>query len=174
MITNNYIPEKINDYNAYLDGTKMIGVAATVTLPEVKMKTSTVSGTGINGELDSPTIGQFESMEQEIQFNTLYSSAMDMLNPLSVVNLTFRAAQQVYDKTGGYAFKGLRIVEMGRVKRLIPGKIEKGESMEAKVIMELTYIMIEVDGAQLLEVDKLNGIYKVNGVDMLGGVAKLI
>ena len=27
MISNNYIPEKINEYNAYLDGTKMIGVA---------------------------------------------------------------------------------------------------------------------------------------------------
>ena len=114
MISNNYIPEKINEYNAYLDGTKMIGVAASVTLPEVNMKTSTVSGVGVNGELDSPTIGQFESMEQEIQFNTLYSSAMDMLSPLSTVNLTLRASQQVYDKQGGYNFKGLRVVEIGR------------------------------------------------------------
>lgn len=174
MISNNFIPEKINDYNAYLDGTKMIGVAASVSLPPVKMKTSTVSGVGVNGELDSPTIGQFESMEQEIQFNTLYSSAMDALSPLTNVNLTLRAAQQVYDKTGGYAFKGLRVVEMGRVKSFEPGKVEKGEAMEAKVILELTYLMIEVDGNQLLEVDKLNGVYKVNGVDMLAGVKSLI
>ena len=128
MISNNYIPEKINDYNVYLDGTKMIGVAASVTLPEVNMKTSTVSGVGVNGELDSPTIGLFEKMEQELQFNTLYSSAMDVLSPLSAVNLTLRAAQQVYDKTGGYDFKGLRVVEMGRVKSFKPGKVEKGEA----------------------------------------------
>ena len=174
MISNNYIPEKINEYNAYLDGTKMIGVAASVTLPEVNMKTSTVSGVGVNGELDSPTIGQFESMEQEIQFNTLYSSAMDMLSPLSTVNLTLRASQQVYDKQGGYNFKGLRVVEIGRVKKFNPGKVEKGEAMEATVTLELTYLMIEVDGQQLLEVDKLNGIYKVNGTDMLAGVNSLI
>lgn len=174
MISNNYIPEKINDYNVYLDGDKMIGVAASATLPEVNMKTSTVAGVGVNGELDSPTIGQFESMEQEIQFNTLYSSAMDMLNPLSVVNLTFRAAQQVYDKTGGYSFKGLRVVEMGRVKKMNPGKVEKGEAMEATVTMELTYLLIEVDGEQLVEIDKLNGVYKVKGVDMLAGVRSLI
>ena len=161
MISNNYIPEKINEYNAYLDGTKMIGVAASVTLPEVNMKTSTVSG-------------QFESMEQEIQFNTLYSSAMDMLSPLSTVNLTLRASQQVYDKQGGYNFKGLRVVEIGRVKKFNPGKVEKGEAMEATVTLELTYLMIEVDGQQLLEVDKLNGIYKVNGTDMLAGVNSLI
>lgn len=60
MISSNYIPEKISEYNAYLDGSKMIGVAASVTLPEINMKTSTVSGVGVNGELDSPTIGQFE------------------------------------------------------------------------------------------------------------------
>lgn len=174
MISNSYIPEKINDYNVYLDGTRMIGVASSATLPEINMKTSTVSGSGVNGEIDSPTIGQFESMEQELQFNTLYSSAVDMMNPLNVVNLTFRAAQQVYDKTGGYAFKNVRIVEMGRVKKFNPGKLEKGEAMEASVTLELTYIMVEVDGAQLLEIDKLNGIYKVNGKDMLAEVRSMI
>lgn len=129
MISNNYIPEKINDANAYLDGTRMIGVAASVDLPEVNMKTGTVEGFGVGGEIDSPTIGQWESFEQEVQFNTLYSSAVDMLNPLTVVNMTFRAAQQVYDKTGGYDFKGLRVVEMGRVKKFKPGKIEKSEGI---------------------------------------------
>lgn len=174
MISNNYIPEKVNDFNAYLDGTKMIGAGSSITLPEIKMKTSTVSGAGVNGEIDSPDIGQFESMEQEIQFNTLYSSAVDMLSPLSVVNLTIRAAQQVYDKTGGYAFKGLRVVEMGRVKSFNPGKVEKGGAMEATVKLELTYILVEVDGKRVMEVDKLNGAYRVNGVDMLAQVNNLI
>ena len=175
MISNNYIPEKINDYNAYVDGTKMIGVAASVTLPEINMKSSTVSGVGVSGEIDSPTLGQFESMEQEIQFNTLYSSCADMLSPLSAVNLTFRAAQQVYDKGtgGGYIFKSLRIVEMGRVKKFNPGKLEKANSMEAAITLELTYILVEVDGAPILEIDKLNQVYKVNGVDMLADVRNM-
>jgi hypothetical protein len=172
MISDNYIPEKINEYNAYLDGTKMIGVASSSTLPEVNMQTSTVSGMGVNGEIDSPTLGQFESMEQEIQFNTLYSSAVDMLNPLNAVNLTFRAAQQVYDKStgGGYAFKSLRIVEIGRVKKFNPGKIEKNNSMEATITLELTYILVEVDDTEILCIDKLNQVYRVNGEDMLADV----
>jgi hypothetical protein len=127
---------------------------------------------GVNGEIDSPTLGQFESMEQEIQFNTLYSSAVDMLNPLNAVNLTFRAAQQVYDKStgGGYAFKSLRIVEMGRVKKFKPGKIEKNNSMEATITLELTYILVEVDDTEILCIDKLNQVYRVNGEDMLADV----
>ena len=170
MISNNYIPEKINDANIYLAGDKMIGTTAELELPEVKMKTSTVEGMGISGEIDSPTIGQFESMEQTINFNTLYSSAMDRLSPLKTVELTIRAAQQVYDKEGGYTFKGLRVVERGRVKNFKPGKVKKSETMDASITIELTYILIEVDGSVMLEIDKLNGVYKTNDTDMLAEV----
>ena len=170
MISNNYIPEKINDANIYLAGYKMTGTTAELELPEVKMKTSTVEGMGISGEIDSPTIGQFESMEQTINFNTLYSSAMDMLSPLKTVELTIRAAQQVYDKEGGYTFKGLRVVERGRVKNFKPGKVKKSETMDASITIELTYILIEVDGSVMLEIDKLNGVYKTNDTDMLAEV----
>lgn len=174
MITNNYVPEKINEYNVYMDGERMIGVVPSVDLPEIGMKSSTVTGAGMLGELDSPTIGQFESMEQELKFNVLYSSAIHVLNPLTAVNLTFRASQQVYDMNGGYAFKGLRIVERGRVKKFKPGKLERAESMEASVTLELTYIMIEVDGTTMLEIDKLNQIYLVNGKDMLADIRALV
>lgn len=130
MISNNYVPEKINEYNAYLDGEKMIGVVPDIDLAEIGMKASEVEGAGMLGVLDSPTIGQFESIEQEIKFNVLYSSAINMLSPLEAVNLTFWAAQQMYDKNGGYAFKGLRIVQQGRVKKFKPGKLKRAEGME--------------------------------------------
>lgn len=172
-ISNNYIPEKINDYNVYQDGSKLVGMGTETELPTVKMKTSTVEGSGVGGEIDSPTIGQFESMEMKVKFNTLYSSAVDLMNPLEAINLTLRGAQQVYDKTGGYVFKGLRVVIGGRVKEFNPGTVKKGDGMDAEVTVELTYYMIEVDGKQVLEIDKLNGIYRVNGKDMLAGIAAL-
>ena len=174
MISNNYVPEKINEYNAYLDGERMVGVVPDVDLPEIGMKASEVEGAGMLGVLDSPAIGQFESMEQEIKFNVLYSDAINMLSPLTAVNLTFRASQQVYDKTGGYAFKGLRIVEQGRVKKFKPGKLKRAEGMEATITMELTYILVEVDGTVMLEIDKLNQKYIGNGQDMLAGIAELV
>lgn len=170
MISNNYVPEKINDANIYLAGDKMIGTTAELDLPDVKMKTGTVEGMGISGEIDSPTIGQFESMEQTVNFNTLYSSAMKMLSPLKTVELTIRAAQQVYDKEGGYIFKSLRVVERGRVKEFKPGKVKKAEGMDASISIELTYLLIEVDGIVMTEIDKLNGVYVVDGEDVLAEV----
>ncbi len=174
MISNNFIPEGVNEFNAYLDGTQMIGVAADIDLPEIVMLVRSLEPAGVSGKIDSPTIGQFDSMEQSIKFNALYSSAVDMLNPLEVVNLTFRAAQQVYDKTGGYVFKSLRVVEMGRVKKFKPGKLKKAETMDAEVTMELTAIKLVVDEVTVFEIDKLNGVYIVNGKDMLADLRGMI
>ena len=46
--------------------------------------------------------------------------------------------------------------------------------MDAEVTLELTYILIEVDGKSLLEIDKLNSVYKVNGEDMLAEINALV
>lgn len=173
-ISSNYVPEKINDANLYLDGNIMIGTGASLDLPAVKQKTSTITGAGISGEIDSPNIGQFESMEQTVGFNVLYSSATDMLKANSNVNLTIRAAQQVYDKNGGYAFKGLRVVERGRIKSAELGKVEAGSPMDSKVTIELTYLLVEVAGEEVLCIDKLNHVYRINGEDQLAEINALI
>lgn len=57
MISSNYTPEKVSEYSTYPDGSKMIGVVTSVTLPEINMRTGTASGVDANSELDSPTIG---------------------------------------------------------------------------------------------------------------------
>ena len=38
--------------------------------------------------------------------------------------------------------------------------------------VEVVYIMIELDGKQRVELDKLNNVYKVNGVDLLAKIRK--
>ena len=90
------------------------------------------------------------------------------------MNLTLRASQQVYDKQGGYNFKGLRVVEIGAREEVQPRQGGKGRGHGGHRDAGADHLMIEVDGQQLLEVDKLNGIYKVNGTDMLAGVNSLI
>ena len=170
----NLTPEIVNSFNVYIDGVKAIGTAPEITLPQITSETIDVSGSGILGKISAPNIGQFESIEQEISFNLVYSSFVNVLSPKRQVNLTFRVAQQAVDKSLGYAYKGLRIVEVGRVKEFTPGKIKAGEGMEAKVKLELTYLMIENNGEEIIAIDKLNGIYRVQGEDMLADVAALI
>ena len=39
--------------------------------------------------------------------------------------------------------------------------------MEASVTLEVLYMLIEVDGKTMLEYDKLNSVFVVNGKDLL-------
>lgn len=39
--------------------------------------------------------------------------------------------------------------------------------MDATVTVEVIYLMIEIDGKNKIEIDKLNFVYKVNGKDIL-------
>lgn len=61
-ISSDLVPQVINDYNAYTEDDLLIGLADEVTLPKIKNKTTSVSGMGIAGEVDSPVPGQFESI----------------------------------------------------------------------------------------------------------------
>ena len=67
---------------------------------------------------------------------------------------------------------GMRVVFRGRAKKLSPGDMKQGKAMNGSVTLGLTYIYIELDGSPKFELDKLNSVFKVNGVDLLAKVRK--
>ena len=93
-ISSDLVPQVINDYNAYTEDDLLIGLADEITLPKIKNKTTSVSGMGLAGEVDSPVPGQFESMEATLNWNTMYSYATKMMNPNKNIQITLRAAMQ--------------------------------------------------------------------------------
>lgn len=64
------IPDKVVGFNVYTQGTPL-GTTGKVDTPEFKMKTSTMSGAGIGGDVESPTPGQWEATEHEIPLTLL-------------------------------------------------------------------------------------------------------
>lgn len=61
-MSNNVVPEKLINFRAYNDGNDLLGVTD-VQLPSLDAMTETVKGAGIAGEVDSPVLGHFGSME---------------------------------------------------------------------------------------------------------------
>ncbi len=162
------IPEVINNFNAYHNGTKLIGVTGSVTLPNLDAITEEVSGAGILGTYETSIPGFYSSMSQEIQFRVLDEDIFSLMNPSELVDLTFRGSvQSTASSTGALDYNNMRIVERGRLKSFTPGKLEIGKQMEASVTLELLYILIEVNGNKKLEYDKLNSVFVVNGKDLL-------
>ena len=174
-ISSNLVPEVNNDYNVYgQDGLLLIGLADEITLPKISSKKTTLSGSGILGEIDAPVPGQIESSEMQIKWNHLYSDAARMMNPNETVQITIRAAQQTANKEGGVVYKGLRIVCSGHPKEIDLGTLKRGDTMGATTTLELLTSKVEVDSQVIFDIDKLGGKYVVNGVVLRAEINALI
>lgn len=171
MAKQSLIPEIINNYNVYVKGNKCIGVTGATTLPTTDAITETINGAGILGTYETSVPGQFGSLEQEINFRNLDEDVFSIMDPSEPVAITMRGSEQLTNRsTGALTYRPIRIVERGRLKSFDPGKLENGKMMGSKVTLELFYYLIEVDGKVMLEYDKLNSVYKINGKDMLAKI----
>jgi hypothetical protein len=164
------IPTKVNKYNVYNDAEKLIGNGDELTLPSFEAQSETISGAGILGEIDDPTIGYFSNQTIEIPFRVFDKEAVAMLNMTTATKLTIRGAVQVTDSDGSISFQPFRMVVSGRCSQFNPGKMKAGGAMEASVTLTLLYVYIEIDGDPAIELGKLTDTYKVNGVDVMSEI----
>ena len=165
---NMYIPEVINMFNVYKDNEKAIGVTNEMSLAEFQSVVATVEGAGQLGSYEVPVIGHFSSIKQTIPFKSLILSNVDFANPMQYQLLTFRGSLQVTDiNTHVSDFKGMKLVLGGRATAFNPGTLRQGEAMNASVTLEVTYVDWTIDGDNMLTLDKIGGIYRVHGVDLM-------
>lgn len=72
-------PEQTIAYRVYHDGNDLIGVA-TLEMPEVKYMTETLSGSGVAGEIENPTIGITESLSVKFSFTSVETKIFHTLD----------------------------------------------------------------------------------------------
>ncbi|VFS91772.1 phage major tail tube protein [Kluyvera cryocrescens] len=61
----------------------------------------------------------------------------------------------------------VEVVLRGRQKEFDFGEAKQGEDTESKISLACTYFKLTMNGSELVEIDTVNLIEKVNGVDML-------
>ena len=157
--------DKVHSFNVYEDGEVLVGIMDEIDLPGFEFLSDTISGHGIAGEIEDPTVGLTKSMEWEPKFRTLYKNMS--LNPLKSKTYTVRAAQQGRDAEGNVGFSGVKAIIKGKPKSFSAGKLKKGSPAEPSSKIEVTYYKLEVNGECLVEIDKFNGVCKINGEDVL-------
>ena len=167
------IPTKINKYNLYNEAERLLGAGDEVPLPDFEAMSDTISGAGILGEVEDPTVGYFGNQEMEIPFRVVDKEAVDMMDMTTAVHLTLRGAQQTTDTAGNIEFRPMRVVVRGRCKKFSPGKVKAGSAMDTKITLTVLYIMIELDGEQMVELDKFNEVFKIRGVDILAKIKEM-
>lgn len=167
------IPTLLNNFNTYAGGKKYIGVSSETTLPTFESLTETLEGAGIAGDIEEAVVGCFSSLESETSFQNIGKEYFNFLRQTDTV--TYRGSMQILDmETQTNDFQNVTVVTKGRVKSFELGTLKRGGKGEAKIVRELTYVKVIIDGETMLELDKFNMIYKLDGVDLLQKVRSQI
>lgn len=163
------IPDKLIDFKAYNDANDILGVV-TVDLPDFEPESEELGGAGIAGTMDTPALGQFKPMQASISFSTLTKGNVSLLAPV-VHKLSFYGAIQHHDGGAGkLVSKQCKVYIHGLTKKHGAGKFDSGKKMDTTVDIEISYIKIDIGGEVILEIDKLNHKFIVNGEDHLSEV----
>lgn len=174
VINSQSIPEIINNFKVYNgDGDELIGVTSEMSLANLNNLTASISGAGIAGTYNTPVIGQYDSIQQEVPFRVMYKEMATIMNPMKVARLNIRGAIQVTNKSTGVSdMCGFRYVVGGRCVSAKPGSMQPANPMSASATIEATYILVEIDGEKVVEIDKLNNICRIDGTDLLEAVRR--
>lgn len=167
------VPEKLINFRVYKNGNDLVGVAD-VELPSLEAMTETVKGAGLAGEIDSPVLGHYSSMELTLNWRTLEKTNVNLVSP-NGIDLDLRGAQQLYDSgTGKYIVRPIKCVVRGVPKKTELGKLNVGATVDTSNVIETSYIKVLIDGENILELDKYNYICNIGGVDFLKEVRKAL
>ncbi len=166
----NTIPERLHSFRVYLDGTNELQGLTDIKLPSFEAIKETMKGAGIAGEYESPTIGNFGSQKLTLNGRTLTKNFFGLLK-LKSQKLDCRGALQEYDSAQGkQVFKQVKVTVQGPCLKADLGKFEQGTAIGNTADIEVMYLKVEFDGQTVIEFDKLNFIFIVNGEDQLAGI----
>lgn len=160
------LPRKLKNLNLFNDANSYVGVVKTVTLPPLGRKMESYRGGGMNG----PVKADLGFSDDGIQFEWK-TGGLDLISlrqfgavNASGVALRFSGAFQ-RDDTGDVS--AVEVVMRGRHETIEMGEAQAGEDTEHSITTTCSYYKLVVDNEDIIEIDLLNFIEKVNGVDML-------
>lgn len=154
-------------YRVYYKGQDLLGIA-NIDMPQVQQITETLSGSGIAGEIDNPTIGITQSMSCKLSFLSVTKEVFSALDwTQSALYECMTALQVSDDATGVRDSVEYQVNFLGRAKSFPLGTLEQGKKHGNEVELELTRLQILLDGTEKLLIDKFNFIYRIDGTDLL-------
>lgn len=169
MANINVVRDKLINFEVYIAGGRKLGMAD-ITLPTIEYMTATLSGAGIGGEIEMPTPGHTSSMELEINWRTLNEDTTKLL-AMKAHDLEIRGSIELYDAgTGEIKSEAIKINVRTLPKKGDSGSFKPADHTDTKSTLETIYLKVAIAGKVVLEIDKLNYIHYVDGVDYLAGV----
>lgn len=135
----NVIPDKLINAKVYLEGSSALLGMADIELPSLEYVTESMSGLGIAGELDTPTLGHFKGITLKFKWNTVNANAVAYW-PRRRISST--SGQRAKVRRRERRVRHRRREARGRTvpKKFGVGKAEPGKKMDSETEMEVNYL----------------------------------
>lgn len=161
------------DFALYEDSTEFLGIAS-VKIPDRNRKVISIEGAGIGGTVEFPVPGHYDAMDMEITLRGDSEKLAKIREPRRH-KLELRVAQSNEDPIAGeLVTTGFKYVVVGVPKTSGGGTIAPASSSETTVTMALRYFAVYMNGVKVEEIDPLNRIDTINGVDYYEPVRKAL
>lgn len=158
------LPSKLKAFNLFQNGENFVGKIAEITLPKLTRKMEDYQGGGMGGPIKID-FGQ-EAIQMEWTAGGFLKSVLQQYGALKHdgVLLRFAGAYQAEDSETPDA---VEIVVRGRHTEIDPGTAKAKEDTSFKVTTAASYYKLSVNGEDIIEIDFVNMIEKINGNDLL-------
>lgn len=160
------MPRKLKHFNLFNEGNSYMGVAASVTLPKLTRKLEAWRGAGMDGPVKVDLGFGDDGIPLEWTLGGWDLTALKQFGAVSANGVGLRFAGSVQQDDTGEIIP-VEVVVRGRHEEIDFGESKAGEDTEHKMNTACSYYKLVVDGEEVIEIDLMAMIFKVDGNDML-------
>ncbi len=165
-------PRKLSNFNVFIEGYSMAGIAEEITLPALDRTMEEYRGGGMLGPVSLDMGLEALSLTFTLaEFNEVVLASWGVTNA-SGVGVRFLGAAQA--DNGDSVVDAIEISARGRWQKVDGGTVKTGEAAKMEVQMALTYFKYTLNGIDLIEIDLMNAREIVNGEDRTAAVRAAI
>lgn len=157
------MPRKLKGVNLFNDSNNYQGVVTSVTLPKLSRKLDAYRGGGMNGAAFIDNGLEDDALDMEWTIGGMDELVLTQWGA-SDVPLRFTGSYQ-RDDTGEEI--AVEVEVRGKHQSFDFGESKQGEDTETKITSKNNYFRLTFNGKELIEIDTVNMIEKVNGTDRL-------
>nr|DAV46288.1 MAG TPA: tail tube protein [Caudoviricetes sp.] len=160
------LPRKLKHLNLFNDGNNWMGIVESITLPKYSRKFEKYRGGGMPGSADVDLGLDDGALDTEFSIGGMESLLYKQMGKATIDGIQLRFTGSIQrDDTG--EVQAVELVVRGRHKEVDAGELKTGESNSTKVSSTNTYAKLTIAGEVLYEVDVINMVEIVDGVDLL-------
>ena len=167
------LPRKLKHLNLFMDGGNWIGVAEDYTPAKLSQKFEAYRGGGMIGAANIHMGLDDSALDTSFTFGGVEADLVKRMGLAKIDGVALRFAGSFQrDDTGEVV--PVEIVQRGRFKELDRGTLKSGDNSQSKISMVNTYYKETMNGVDLCEIDLINMIWIVDGVDLMAEHRKAI